>query len=346
MTDALSPAAAGFDSPVLVEVIRGERVECVHRGAAVICTPDGEVVEAWGDPARIIYPRSSCKMLQALPLVESGAAAAAGLSPEHLALACASHNGAHIHTDRVRRWLADLGMSEADLRCGPQFPDDKPAATELTTCGCAPDQTHNNCSGKHAGFLTLNRHLGGGAEYVEVDHPVQQASRQAMLEMTGDADDLGYGIDGCSAPNFATSLRGFATAMARMARPQGLGPTREAAAQALVQAMMAHPALVAGEGRACTSLMRHLKGEAAVKTGAEGVFGAILPGLGLGVALKIDDGATRASESVMAALLARLGLASAEDPEIARWRAPVQRNRRGIEVGRIRPAAILDRPLS
>ena len=344
MTDPLpsrlvDPAAPGF-SEILVEAVRGGILESVHRGAIAICTPSGEVVEAWGDPGRVIFPRSSCKMLQALPLVESGAAAAAGMGAEQLALACASHNGAPMHASRVSAWLADLGLGEGDLRCGPQEPHDLADHDALVRAGVACDQTHNNCSGKHAGFLTLNRRLGGGAEYVEVDHPVQRAAREAMGEMTGDPD-LGYGIDGCSAPNFATTLKGFAVSMARMARPQGLGRVRGAAAAALVEAMMAHPELVAGEGRACTEMMRALRGRAAIKTGAEGVFGAILPGLGLGGALKIDDGGTRASECAMAAILVRLGVAEADDPAIARRLNPPQINRRGLTVGEIRPAAVL-----
>ncbi|MGM0583982.1 MAG: asparaginase [Pseudomonadota bacterium] len=336
MTDAFGPDG----SVTLAEVIRGDFVECVHRGAAVICRPDGEIAEAWGDPARTVLPRSSCKMLQALPLVESGAAEAAGLNSEHLALACASHSGAAIHTERVRRWLADLELDESDLRCGPQAPQD-PAAFEALTCGHdSPDQCHNNCSGKHAGFLTLNRHLGGGPEYVEPDHPVQKAVAAAFHEMTGEGD-MGHVVDGCSAPNFVTSLTGLARAMARMARPEGLGPRREAAARRLVGAMTDHPELVAGEGRACTGLMRALDGRGAVKTGAEGVFAAILPEAGLGVALKVDDGATRASECAMAAILAKLGAVEADHPEVAKRRNPPQLNRRNLRTGEIRPGAAL-----
>lgn len=347
MTD-LSPAAvdaATLDgaraSEIFVEVVRGHFPESVHRGAAVICTPDGEIVESWGDPARVMLPRSSCKMLQALPLVESGAADAAGLGTEQLALACASHNGAEIHTSRVNAWLKGMGMGESDLRCGPQIPDDKDAREGLRACGCGPDQTHNNCSGKHAGFLTLNRHLGGGSEYVDPAHPVQQAAKAAFYEMTGD-QDYGYGIDGCSAPNFGATLKGLATAMAKMARPeQALSGARADAARRLVAAMMAHPDLVAGEGRACTGLMRALNGAGAVKTGAEGVFTAILPGLGYGVALKIDDGATRASNCVMAALLVRLGLLDAADPAVTAWTATPDLNRRFLVTGGIRPSETL-----
>ncbi|HLS59291.1 MAG TPA: asparaginase, partial [Paracoccaceae bacterium] len=118
----------------LVEFVRGPFVECVHLGHAVVADSNG-IVAAWGDPDAVILPRSSCKMLQALPLVESGAADAAGLGAEELALACASHQGAAVHVERVGRWLAGLGMGEDDLRCGPQVPDDREERARLREAG-------------------------------------------------------------------------------------------------------------------------------------------------------------------------------------------------------------------
>lgn len=326
------------DAARLVEVWRGNVAESFHRGHAVICDAQGEIRASWGDPDAVILPRSSCKMLQALPLVESGAAAALG--SEALALACASHQGAEIHVTRVARWLDHLGMTETNLRCGPEAPRDPADRARMRSDHAAVCQLHNNCSGKHAGFLTLNRHLGGGPEYVEADHPVQQAVRGVFEEMTG-TEGLGWGIDGCSAPNFATTLTGLARAMARMAAPDVLGKARGDAARRLVAAMVAHPELVAGEGRACTELMTAMGGRAAIKTGAEAVFVAILPGQGLGVALKIEDGATRASECVIAALLVRLGVLDAADPAARRRLAPPLVNRRGIVTGEIRPTEAL-----
>jgi L-asparaginase II len=321
----------------VAEVWRGAFLECVHGGRAVICDSRGDVIAEWGDSSAITLPRSSSKMLQALPLIESGAAAKFVLGPEHLALSCASHEGAHIHTDRVDVWLEALELGERDLRCGPQEPRGLIERDELVCAGKAYDKRHNNCSGKHSGFLTLNKHLGGGAEYVEVDHPVQKAVLAAFEEMTGETT-AGYGIDGCSAPNFGCSLRGVATAMARMADPSGLGTVREGAARDLVAAMKAHPDLVAGQGRACTELMEAMDGATVVKTGAEGVFIAILPERGLGVALKIEDGATRASECAMAALLVRLGVADANHPSVQKRLRPKQYNFAGLEVGRVAPA--------
>ena len=328
-------------SEQLVEIWRGDMIESIHAGHAVVARASGEVVAAWGAPDTVIYPRSSCKMIQALPLIESGAAAAAGLGDEHLALACASHQGADIHTRRVGDWLSALGLSEADLLCGPQMPNDRPARDELRQTQAEPDQRHNNCSGKHCGFLTLGKHLGGGADYIDTQHPVQVAVRAAFEEMTGETSPR-FATDGCSAPNFACTVAGLATAAARMADP--VGGARGDAARRLVAAMAAHPLLVAGNGRACSELMEAMDGTV-VKTGAEGVFVAIVPSRGLGVALKISDGATRASEAAMAALLVGLGVLDPKHPATLR-RAPAEiRNRRNILTGHVRPIAALSQPI-
>lgn len=321
----------------MIELWRGGRLESAHVGHAVICDAEGAIVEAWGNPEALIYPRSSCKMLQALPLVESGAADAIGLDPRRLALSCASHSGGAIHTETVTDWLGEIGLGEGDLRCGPQMPEDKAAMKGLICSDTSPCQIHNNCSGKHAGFLTLTKHIGAGPEYVDPAHPVQHAVREAFEAVTGE-DSPGYGIDGCSAPNFATSVTGLARAMAYFAGADGKSGTRAEAAVRLRDAMRAHPEMVAGEGRACTELMRAMDGKVAIKTGAEAVFVAILPEQRLGVALKIVDGGTRASEAAITALLIRLGVLDAAHPAAQR-RLGVERNRRGIETGGLRTAA-------
>lgn len=321
----------------MVELWRGGMLESVHYGHAVVCDPAG-IVSAWGDPFATIFPRSSCKMIQALPLLESGAAEAAGLSEAQLALACASHQGAKIHTDMVTDWLAALGLGEADLRCGAHMPADRAAQKELICSDQSPCQIHNNCSGKHSGFLTLNRHLKAGPDYVDPAHPVQRAVREAFESVTGAASP-GFGIDGCSAPNFATSVQGLARAMAffAAARPEA-GTLRERAAARLARAMASFPELVAGEGRACTDLMRAMGGRVAVKTGAEAVFVAILPEQRLGIALKIIDGGTRAAEAAITALLVKLGVLEQGHPVVGRLLTDPQRNWRGLVTGEMRLA--------
>lgn len=324
----------------LVEVWRGDILESQHHGHAVICNAKGEIVEAWGNPDQVILPRSSAKMLQALPLVESGAADAAGLTTEQLALSCASHQGAAIHTDRVTRWLSDMGLGNDDLLCGPQMPDDRDARVGLIKTDTSPCRIHNNCSGKHAGFLTLNRHMGGGADYVDVDHPIQKTIKAAFEDITAE-DSPGYGIDGCSAPNFASTLAGMGRAMGAFAGAKAGGDKRQDAAVRLREAMMLHPELVAGETRACTELMRAANGKAVLKTGAEAFFVAILPEQELGVALKITDGATRASECAIAAILVKLGVLDANDPMVKKRMNPDVLNRAGQHTGEIRPSAAL-----
>ena len=316
----------------LVEIWRGELLESVHSGHAVICGEDGEILEAWGDPSQTIFPRSSCKMIQALPLLRSGAADRAGLGPEQLALACASHQGAAIHREHVTAWLSDLGLDETALRCGVQPASDFEERDRMILAGEVPCQIHNNCSGKHTGFLTWVRDTGADPEYLEIDHPLQIAVRSAFEEVTEEPSPT-WAIDGCSAPNFATSVHGLARAMAHFASSSDDAETR------LRDAMMAHPDLVAGETRACTELMRATQG-VALKTGADGVYTAIIPEKKIGIALKIADGASRASEAAITRLLIRLGLLDANHPAALKRLGPVT-NWRGTQTGDTRAASAL-----
>lgn len=320
----------------MAELWRGGLLESSHAGHAVIWGPGG-MVEAWGDPAAVIFPRSSCKMIQALPLVETGAADAAGLTEAHLALACASHQGEARHVKMAGDWLSTIGLAEPDLRCGAHEPYDKTERNRLIKTDESPCQLHNNCSGKHCGFLTVTRHLKAGPEYVEIDHPLQQTIRQATEEVTGETV-AGYGIDGCSAPNFAVSISGLARAMAAFASASESGDARSRAMHRLTRAMATYPELVAGEGRACTELMRAMGGRVALKTGAEAVFVAILPEQKLGMAVKITDGGTRGAEAAITALLVRAGVLDANHPAARKRLNAVQTNCRGLEVAIIRAA--------
>ena len=329
-------------NPILVEVTRGDRVESVHRGSIAIADAQGTLRVAVGDVETPVYPRSSLKPIQALPLVESGAAEAFGLSDEEVALACASHSGEPMHTTRVAAWLKRIGLSQADLACGPHPVRYEPVWREMLARGEPPTRIHNNCSGKHAGFLTLAKHLGVSTSgYERHDHAVQRIVARTLADIAGIDADMPWGVDGCAAPNFALPLAGFARALAKMADPSGLPEPRAKAARRIVGAMIAHPELVSGTGRACAILMRAAKGRAAVKTGAEGVFAGIVPDWGLGIALKIDDGATRASETAIAALLEKLGMLHGDSAAAELVRAPVINTRDAI-VGERRPAPALN----
>jgi len=324
------------DAVLLAEATRGPFVESTHFGHAVIARADGSIVESWGDPQALVYARSAAKMIQALPLVESGAGA--GLATEQLALACASHSGERVHLARVNRWLDDLGLDDHALCCGPQASSDPDFAADMIRENAVLPRALNECSGKHAGFLMVNKHLGGSSIYVDPDHPVQKAVREAFEDVTG-RDSPGFGIDGCSAPNFATALSGVARAMAVYASADGKSDVRSKAAVALRDAMIAHPDMVAGTGRNCTLLMRAASEPVAVKYGAEGFFVAVLPRQKLGIALKVSDGATRGAAAAIAALLVRVGALDPAHPVAADFLERPILNRDRLVTGVVRPAA-------
>lgn len=328
------------DCPILIEVSRGDVIESRHRGVVAVADAEGRLVAGWGDPHRAIFSRSAIKPLQALPLIESGAADRFGLGDRQIALACASHGGEADHVAEVAAWLEGVGLTDAALECGAHWPSHDESARALARDGGRPCPLHNNCSGKHSGFLTTARALGedvGG--YIGYDHPVQRRVTQALAEMMDvEMTALPWGVDGCGIPTFAVPLSAVAVGMARLADPSRLAPRRAAACRRIQTAMRAHPHLVAGTGRPCTAILRAVP-DVVVKAGAEGVYTAALPRLGLGVALKIEDGTARAAEMALLAVLDRLG-ALDDDARAAlaeRYPAPI-RNVVGRIVGAIRPA--------
>ncbi|MCV0396128.1 MAG: asparaginase [Rhizobiaceae bacterium] len=329
--------------PVLVQVLRGNIVESEHRGAVAVSDADGAVVLSLGDIDKPVFPRSAVKAIQALPFVESGAADAYGFGEAEIALACASHSGEDRHLETARSMLAAAGLDEAALECGPHWPARQEVLIDRAARGQTPTRLWNNCSGKHSGFLCGCRHIGlDHRGYVGPDHPYQRLIAETMTQVTGAAHDrTNAATDGCSIPTYAVPLRSLALGFARMATGQRLSAERAKAARRVLGACMAEPFMVAGTGRACTKLMEAAPGRIFAKTGAEGVFCAALPEAGLGIAVKCDDGAGRAAEAIVAAVLARfLG----DDPELsARLRgltAPPIHNWAGEMVGRIDVLAI------
>lgn len=325
-------------SPVVIEVTRGPVVESRHEGIAAVVKADGTVVESWGDIEAAILPRSANKPIQAMAFVESGAVERFGLGDEHIALSCASHSGETRHVETVRAWLAKIGLSEADLECGTHAPRLQSSIEALARANTLPTAAFNNCSGKHSGFLSTAVHYGEPTQgYIKYDHPVQRRLRETMSDLCGlDANAFPHGTDGCGIPTLATPLKSLAQAMASMADPSRLTSKRADAANRIRKAMNAEPFMVGGSGRFCTRINEAAPGVIQVKTGAEGVFCGMLPTLGLGVALKVWDGAGRAAEVAMAALLDHLGvLPAAQREEVLH---PPIRNVVGLLVGDMRPA--------
>jgi len=321
-------------NPVLVEVTRGSIVESRHAGAIAVSDPDGHLLLTLGDVQRPIYPRSAVKAMQAIPLIESGAADTFGLSDDELAVACASHSGDAVHLDAVRSLLAKARLDEGYLACGAHWPASEEAMRALMRAGRRPQPIHNNCSGKHASMLAAAVALGLEPRgYERPDHPLQVMIARMISETCGVTFDHAHmGVDGCSVPTWALPLSALARGFARLGTGDGLTPERASAALRLVAACSASPVLVAGEGRFDTVVMAALEPAVFVKGGAEGVHCAALPELGLGIALKIDDGAKRATERALTEVLvalvheARQALAPQLEGELLNWR--------GISVGR------------
>jgi L-asparaginase II len=325
-------------NPVLVEIRRGGIVESRHRGAAAVVDSRGRLLAAWGDVAAAVFPRSAVKPLQALPLIESGAAERFAVTLPELALACASHGGKSDHVERIRAWLIRLGLGEGDLICGAHPPLDEAAARALIRAGDAPSPLHNNCSGKHTGFLALALHLGASLRgYADPQHPVQQHVVGTLARTGGfDAAAAPMAIDGCGAPVIAMPLAALAGAFATLAASERAAPPRQTAIRRVAEAMSTHPGLVGGPGRFDTVVMEAAAGAILVKGGAEGVGAAALMGRGLGLAVKIDDGAKRGAEAALAALIRRFGGTSGQlDQILAAWADTPLHNSQGLAVGAI-----------
>jgi len=325
-------------NPVFIEVTRGRRVESFHRGALAVVRANGDLVCGLGDVDEWVFPRSSIKALQCMPLVQSGAADAFGFGPVDIALACGSHVGSEDHASHARSMLERLDLSEEALACGVHTPLGARAAKELWRSGREPTQFHNNCSGKHVGMLATALHLGEPiADYFLPTHPVQKRVHDLLEDMTGiELGEDTLGLDGCSVPNWARPLNKLAGLFASVVSDDGRSARHAEAAKRIMAACWQHPVMVAGRGRADTLVMDALPGRVFMKTGAEGVYAGAFPALGLGFALKIDDGTTRASAgSAMALIEAVLpearGLMARR--EIKTWR--------GLKAGEIRASEAL-----
>jgi L-asparaginase II len=327
---------------LLVEVTRNGTVESRHFGAAVVCDYKGAVVESWGDINKLVFPRSALKPMLAIHLVESGAADRHVLSDAELSLACSSHQGEPMHQELVQSWLRRLGLTEEHLACGAVLPEHTESAHQLLTSGQQGCRIHHNCSGKHTGFLTTALHLGLALDnYHLVDHPLQQLSLEILSDLAGiDLEQYPMGIDGCGLPAPTMPLVQLGRALARFARPEELSAQRAHAIYRLHRAITNEPLYIAGTGSVVSELNEVTRGSVLAKTGAEGIVTAALPEQGLGIAVKIADGSSRARSVALLAILDHLGaLSDAETQQLQAHIAPTIANSRGLDVGDIRPAA-------
>jgi len=323
-------------NPVLARFVRGTWLENRHRGAFCVANARGEVLASAGDIDFPVFPRSAIKAIQALPMFETGSVARFGLEADAVALACASHHGEPEHVTLAANMLAAIGLDVSALECGTHPPSNPAARKALAEAGEKPTALHNNCSGKHAGMLSVARALGIDTHgYVERGHAVQKRVRAAVEAVLGEGlTEDRCGTDGCSIPTWAAPLKSFAAGFARMATGEGLSSSHAQAAQRIFDAIVTHPHLIAGTDAFDTEVIAAFEGRVITKIGAEGVFCGALRDKGLGFALKCDDGNRDAATAMIAALLTAIASPTeAQRAVLARFTRATARNWRGIEVG-------------
>ncbi|HHV71280.1 MAG TPA: asparaginase [Clostridia bacterium] len=333
---------------ILVEVSRSGVVESRHYGSIAVVNRKGKLIASAGDPELVTFIRSAAKPIQAVPLVESGAADRFGFTPKELAVMTGSHSGEDIHTEAVRSILKKIGLDENSLLCGIHQPFSKEVQSSLALKGEKPGPVHNNCSGKHGAMLSLAVHLGYSIRnYTALEHPVQQIMLEEISYFTGvDKNRIRLGLDGCGVPVFGVSLLGMASAFSKLAWMDGLPEAKKEAVGRIVRAMQDYPEMVAGSDRLCTELFRNTGRKLVLKYGSEAVYCLGHLPSGVGIAIKVEDGSDRALGPVVIETLWKLGFLTYEElVKLRHFHRPQIRNHRGDPVGEVRPVVKLKKEI-
>jgi len=323
-------------NPATVHAYRGPMLENVHHVSVAVVNPHGHLLASCGTPHMTMVLRSTAKPFQAQAMFATGAMDAHLVSSEELALACASHDTMPQHVDRVRTWLDRLDLTEDDLGCGPHLPGHEPSRRALIrTLEDGPTPIHNNCSGKHTGMLTACSAAGWPTSgYLDVDHPLQQEIRRTVEALSGESAVVG-GTDGCSAPTFGVSVKGLATAYARLAAPEAAPRPYRKGLSAAFEAMRNHPELIAGPTTLDTLLIEAYP-DLVCKRGAAGGYGMGLsqsPRGPLGVGVWVHDGSSEARSCAVLQVLDFLGCTPTNTAPLDRFDGLVRRNCRNVAVG-------------
>jgi L-asparaginase II len=322
-----------------VVVTRGSDVESLHRVHAAVIAADGSVLGTAREPDFLTHWRSCAKPFQVMPLLASGGFDDLAWGSDELALAVASHGGEPEHVAIATRMLADVGLEEGDLACGPHDPMAARGQKILRESGARATRLHNNCSGKHAAMLA-RAHLAEWktAGYEKLEHPVQQSCLESVAKWAGiDPREMGLAVDGCGVVEFCSPLENMARAWARLATAI---QDEEAEARKIHAAVTERPLLFGGSDRFDSVVVEETEGRVITKVGAEGVHAAAIPDQGIGFVIKVEDGSTRAQFPAVLRMLQYLdALPATLTPRLEEFRRRGIRNTRGECVGEIRPLA-------
>jgi L-asparaginase II len=273
---------------------------------------DGKVLYSAGDIQQLCYPRSALKFFQQIPMLTSGAVEHFGFDQKEIALFCGSHNGEHSHVETVRSIFSKIGLDESYLKCGPQMPTLRDDQFELIRAGAEPQRIHNNCSGKHAGFLAYCVYKNWPLDsYLEPTHPLHLEILDVIAAFHEyPKEKIVCGIDGCSAPIFAFPVYNQAIAYKNLVYPDKFGDEVAEACKSMVDAIVAYPEMIAGKKRYCSDLMKLSEGKLIGKTGADGVYSIGIRELNMGICIKVDDGKMGPQYNVAQAMIEKLGILS------------------------------------
>lgn len=309
-----------MSNPILVKVNRGDVLESFHRGVICIVDKDNKILYSEGDVQQLCYPRSALKFFQQIPMLISGAVEHFGFTQKEIALFCGSHNGEPQHVETVKSILDKIGLTESDLQCGPQMPTLREDQYNLIKQDIQPRKIHNNCSGKHAGFLAYCIYRNWPIEsYIDPSHPLHLE----ILDVISDfhaypKEKIKQGIDGCSAPIFAFPVLNQAIAYKNLIHPIQFDENVQNACKTMVDAIVQFPSMIAGSKRYCTDLMRLSEGKLIGKTGADGVYSIGVREHNYGICIKVDDGKMGPQYNIAQAVIEQLGILSKEANESLR----------------------------
>jgi L-asparaginase II len=326
--------------PLIVEVTRGAVVESYHQVNVVAVNETGSILNYWGNPLFLTYPRSSIKMLQALPFIESGAVDHFGLEDKHIALACASHRGEREHLQALKEWAAKVPFEESQLLCGPHLPYHEASAEDFIRQKLKPSPFYNNCAGKHAAIISTCLHLGESPQgYNKYEHSAQKRLREILSEtMKVDHAKVSNASDGCGILTYAVPLQAMAVGMAVFVNSRE-NVNRKVAVQRILNAIRGNAFYFSGSENFASAIIEKTQGRAIVKGGAEGVFCGVIPERKVAFAVKASDGAGRAAQVATAATLLHFGgLTPQEFVTIENYAQPPVTNWKGERVGQIRIA--------
>ncbi|WP_027307946.1 asparaginase [Caloramator sp. ALD01] len=326
-------------SEIFVEVTRGPLVECVHRGDAVVVDKTGKVLAYSGDAYKLTYIRSAAKPIQTMNVILSGAADRFNFNDKEIAIMCASHYGEEFHINTLNEMLKKINIKKEALLCGETYSINQAYRHKQLKENHSITTLNSDCSGKHIGVVATCLHKGYGLiDYNTKEHPVQKDTLEVVAKVCDiNKDKIIIGVDGCSVPVFGMPIYNMALGYARMVTGYGLNEEYKASAERVYNSMVAHPEMVAGTNGFCTELIKAAGGKLIGKLGAEAVYCIGIKDLGIGIAVKIEDGNYRALYPAVMKILEDLKILNYNEiNRLLNFKNPPNLNNKGVKVGELR----------